>query len=700
MAPVPYRPPPTPLIQQRPLLAPSFAPIQPTSFIPRKLFFQLLAGTVCIFILGVSIWKFPRFLRFFTKARVLREGNKTTTRYTKTWYGWVSPRHHAARKCVVGRCMGRLRNWFSWRSSWSDFEWVWGDLGQKELWTYRQKESQRNPTKIKSRGLAASDGMWNFMTPSNPSSIPVSGLGSPSVTFVTGALPHRDTGRFMFTPIRRPIHTSTGSQEGFGGSVGCSTPPRLHRARITQGFGSETSSNGLSYMRNGFTSSPQLPLPRSSDRAPTGLWRHTQLTPPSYSTPCLPQSRHFPVPEVRSTVAIGVGCEEGHHVMIRRSRKYQAWSARLGLQTLKCLGYSSHTLPRGPPGSPRTAVLGTLSFDSTVLERTYLERASSSGISDLSLWDDEKPHNHTRLASLSGFKKDECPQEKWQSLPLFHNYSSAFRRPTLITWHEDLSKEQPDSLSRAAKQGKDEREPIPRHCGSGRAPDYEIRPRNWSNWEVRLIDNLQRKLEWISDQFTPGVRPFHFALLANHWLNKKTWIVYDPISRVNLDNRRRWGDPRFNVPYPQPPPRMTPTPKYPKSNRRPVTIPKINSWRLAVNRNRRASGWKDFIQGIDLFDSSADDPPDGRIDPACWVLRRPPQGFAPSAREGEKYYEGGAGWQETFNDWQRIRRGYRIRKAIYEGRVNRTRVKEVVYAISRSYRQTTSRFRQSVAGYG
>ncbi|RAL13822.1 uncharacterized protein BO97DRAFT_387765 [Aspergillus homomorphus CBS 101889] len=202
--------------------------------------------------------------------------------------------------------------------------------------------------------------------------------------------------------------------------------------------------------------------------------------------------------------------------------------------------------------------------------------------------------------------------------------------------------------------------------------------------DVQLIDDLNRRLKWLSNQLSPGRRPYHFALLANHWLNTETWIVIDPPTRISIDARRRLGDPRFNDPYPAVD--WTPRPKYPKTQRKTANVPKINSWRAAVNRNRKACGFDDVIKGVELFEGSADTPPDGKVDPACWILRKPPQGFSISSRQGTVFYEGGAGWQETLDDWQKVRRGYRIRKAIHEGRVNRKRAKEIALGITRYYR--------------
>ncbi|KAE8362538.1 hypothetical protein BDV27DRAFT_166110 [Aspergillus caelatus] len=204
--------------------------------------------------------------------------------------------------------------------------------------------------------------------------------------------------------------------------------------------------------------------------------------------------------------------------------------------------------------------------------------------------------------------------------------------------------------------------------------------RHLSNWEIRLIDSLDRKLGWLSYQLMPGRKPFHFPLLPNHWLNIRTWIVYDPASRAPIDVKRQFGDRRFKTPSPTP---RRPKRKYPRVARGVANTPRIESWRIFVNQIRKASGLRDFVKRVELYDDSADNPPDGYIDPACWLIRKPPQGHQLSARQNATYYEGGTGWQERLDDWQNICRGYRIRKAIHEGRANRTRAKQTAVDISR-----------------
>ncbi|KAF3025428.1 hypothetical protein E8E15_010353 [Penicillium rubens] len=205
-----------------------------------------------------------------------------------------------------------------------------------------------------------------------------------------------------------------------------------------------------------------------------------------------------------------------------------------------------------------------------------------------------------------------------------------------------------------------------------------------SDWEVRMMERLDRKLLWLFNEFTPGKRPYHFALLANHWLNRETWYVYDPVSRIPTDARRMRGDPRFSVPYPRPV--FSPRPKYPTSKRKRAQTPRIDSWRAAVNKQRKVSGVRDAIRTITLYDESGEEPPDGHIDPGCWVLPKPPQGFEMSTAQKNAWYEGGAGWQEKLDDWQQVPRGYRVRKAIHEGRVNQNRVKEVAAQVNQCCR--------------
>ncbi|KAI9370687.1 hypothetical protein BJX61DRAFT_75763 [Aspergillus egyptiacus] len=708
MAPVPPRT-LAPLNSRPSLLAPS-TPARVSAFIPRKLFLQLFAGTVCIFILAVVFWKFPRFFRWFTKGKVLREGNNTTTRYVKTWYGWVPSHQHETNKRRLKSCMTMLGRMTAWRSSKADFRWAWWDPGQKELGTYQESGKRWLPKWARSYSFTTADAMWN---PGHPPSREIGIINSPvpaSVPLATGALLPPDAPRSVATLGARSRRTNTSLQESLCGAFSARgsifMAGQRRCAEITLGFGSNTSSPVFPYLNKPFTSLRQLPLLQSTNCIPFNSAARRPSVLHSCSMPCLPRPVSLPArPGVGPNVAYESEKAESEDlgrepflVQRRRSRKYQVWSARMGLQTLKCIGYSTHTLPRGPPGSPETALLGNVSFASTGTSRPRQYRGkskqqSSSDISDLLLGGSEQRHNVERCSALMHGHKGEADVPTWRSAPLLRGRPMSFQRPSLLLCLKDSQEGQQNSAGRTREIDKKQRHRSEEKTNTKRKASCLIQVKDWSNWEVRLIYHLYQRLQWLSVQLSPGRRPYHFALLANHWLNKETWFVYDPISRVPIDMRRRLGDPRFNVPYSLP--TWAPKHKYPKSHHRPALTPRINSWRAAVNRHRRALGLKEFIKGIELYDSSAEDTPDGRIDPGSYILRKPPQGFDLSARQKERYYEGGAGWQEKLSDWEKIRRGYRVRKAIYEGRVNRTRAKEFANGVGRYCKYATSRFFRS-----
>ncbi|KAL3463912.1 hypothetical protein BJX64DRAFT_107438 [Aspergillus heterothallicus] len=690
MAPVPRRPPPTPLIVRPTLVAPS-TPVPVTSFIPRKLFLQLFAGTVCIFIVTVLFWKFPGVIRFFTKDKVLREGNATTARYVKTWYGWVPTERHESNKRALRNLMAKLSNLSPWRSSKVDFQWVWWEHGEHKLTPFRDRGKEQSPRWMRGYGFVTADTIWNFESVPRRVTGTAKQAEPPLFPCAVGALLPPNSPRPVGTTDSRAVRTSLSLQEAFGSTFPAryAIGHRLERTEFSFGFGSNTDFFGAPYTNKRLKLLRRLP----HDRGPSHFTMAPALNhlslPQSFSTPCLSQQGCFspkqgmrPHNAYTSDIAGGDNILSGPLLTFQRSRKYQVWSARMGLLTLKCIGFSTHTLPQCPPGTPESALLGSFSVGTYVGTQIQnhnrkITGAYSSDISELYLGSGEHQNDMrgSQPENIHDLENDVPNRHSMTSI----NVSSNLSVPPLFQLHnENPATGAIKSASPRQTPGKARK----KHC-MGQAKD-------WSNWEVRLLDNLNRRLEWLSDQLNPGKRTFHFALLANHWLNTETWIVYDPISRVPIDARRRLGDPRFNVPYPSP--QWNPHPKYPKTYHRLAHTPKINAWRAAMNRNRRASGLKKLIKSIELYDSSAEDPPDGRVDPASWIIRKPPQGISLSSRQMETYYEGGAGWQEKLIDWQKIRRGYRIQKAIHEGRVNRTRVKEIVSSMSRYYQRAAARF--------
>ncbi|RHZ72807.1 hypothetical protein CDV55_108636 [Aspergillus turcosus] len=383
-----------------------------------------------------------------------------------------------------------------------------------------------------------------------------------------------------------------------------------------------------------------------------------------------------------------------------RALAYQMWSARMELQTSRCIRYNQGPL-LGPPGSPESGLLGSFSSERTalleVVPRTIDRRTanpSSDATSHAVSMKQPSDHERRRLSDKDA-QNYEAEHQRFKQQHRIDNSScrsAEVRDLGLDAGSPGGVQSSPRSnrVERARKLHKVNNSTKLRKKHQSKARHQAPRKvplRRLSTWESRLAHDLNRKLEWLIEQLSPGRRPFHFALLANHWLNRETWVVLDPISRVPIEARRLWGDPRFNSPYPMP--RWEPRPKYPESPCKTANRPHLNSWRVAVNRNRRASGLRDVVRSAALLEGS-DEPPDGKVDPASWILRRPPQGFAMSTTQQDAFYEGGAGWQETLGDWQRVRRGYRIRKAIYEGRANRTRMKEIAVGLTRYFQAITN----------
>ncbi|KAH1371080.1 hypothetical protein KXV22_008717 [Aspergillus fumigatus] len=311
--------------------------------------------------------------------------------------------------------------------------------------------------------------------------------------------------------------------------------------------------------------------------------------------------------------------EVGSHSAQKRPRAlaYQMWSARMELQTSKCIRYNQSPL-LGPPGSPESGLIGSFSSEHAAL-LDFIPRTFGRCIADPS-----------DAASRAGCMKQHVDHDKGDmSQESAQDFEAEHRRykPQLrIDNSSCRSAEVRDSGLQAAPPGAVQSSPRSdsaerprssdktnktkklrkRHQSTARHVAHgEVHLRSLSTWEARLAHDLDRRLEWLFHQLSPG--------------------------------------------------------------------------RL-----------QDIVKGLALLEDSADEPPDGKVDPASWILRRPPQGFARSITQQDKYFEGGAGWQETLGDWQRVRRGYRIRKAIYEGRTNRSRTKEIAVGLPRYFQAITN----------
>lgn len=671
-------------------------PVPVTKHISKKVFLQLFAGTVCIFVLGVLFWRIGRCFRRFTRNKVLKKGKKVDTRYARTWYGWVPLQQHEAAKNVFRKCWRKICEWTSWKTTRADYHWVWWDPGQTAHEEYRQNRSFLRwiPKLFRSKEHTTADTIWNRGPP-------------PERHKRTPEDRQRTTmaDAFPYSQRYHAPHTYHGRTKGYR--------DRLKRSRHQ--FPSADSIDGrrsFEAFRNSFpgklVNGPRIPVdqarpfwslqPPSRTRRKSIPFTNATISenrlPQSVSLPCLlmvdlyPQRQRQPSSTSCKTSATSRTLRK-----MRYSRKYQVWSARMELQASNQLKHTYHGFQE-PPGTPASELLRSYASENSApfgsLDRSQREKIARHLSNE----------NSQRISSLRQRQPparaplDALDERNGRTIAAQQGAQYLFPSIDTVVWRHWSSSFGDDPLQLPEKQielgTKDAKgkSPKKKHCRL-RPKGRPLPLHKLNNWEIRWMDNLDRKLEWHFDQLTPGRRPFHFPLLANHWLNRKTWMVIDPVSRVPVDKKRQLGDPRFNVPYPAP--RWEAKPKYPIAPHKKAHTPRIDSWRLAVNCQRRTSGMRDVVRAVELFDDSVDEPPDGHIDPASWILRRPPQGFGMSSKQRDAYYEGGTGWHETLSDWQRVRHGYRVRKMVYEGRVNRTRAKEIAFGLTRFFQKAITK---------
>ena len=669
-----------------------------TSYISARTFFQLFAGTVCIFFFGVLLWKVGQFLRCLSRDRVVgdRKSKKTSPQYAKTWYGWVKLSRHEANKQAFRECGARLRRWTVWKSSRADYSWVWWDPGQREMRKYQEDRKALGwlPSFLRSYEVTPADAIWN--------------PGDRSRNRRRDDADDPDVEAGIVSESRRmlfPGYVASSASGGLGPSS-----YRLSRPII----GSEPWSDGILGGRYSSVRRGKLPVyePTTSFRGRISDHpRHLSLSSGNRSNPARRNMRRL-VPRSISALYPGgdqtrlaehraFSCSspemDGHEVRrsteltshidaLRPARKYRSWSAQMQLQTCRLVCRREHA-SHGPPGSPACELLVSSASEDTrsaKAHHTIREKlAGTFGTTPIS-----PSHGYSRLQDTDIEDEASSTQRYFPFTAMTFPLPKSKTRALFDT--EDLLEPRNTPTCQTSK-------PDQRVIAHEQSSDPTLNSSRQSKqpldkWETQLIECLDRKLKWFESEITPGQKPFHFPTLASHWLNKSCWEVSDPPSRISLDAQRLWGDPRFNAPYPEP--AHCPRPKYPARWQRRTRVATIDSWRTLVNEQRMQAGNRDIIYSIE-FDSSGDEPRDGTIDTASWLLRRPPQGFGMSKKQHNSFYGGGAGWQEKLDEWQRVRRGYRIRKAVYEGRANRTRARELAVGIGRSFRTLLSNMSKS-----
>ncbi|PGG97650.1 hypothetical protein GX51_07217 [Blastomyces parvus] len=732
----------THVLPPRPANGPPGGVVPVTSFFRWKTLLWIMIATICIFLLTVYIWKFGAFLRHFTSHRIL-DGNPKSIRYAKTWHGWVPLDDYERKKARRKEQFRKFRRSVAWRSSHADYSWVWWDPKGAAVEQHfdDQKGIRWLPRWLKSyehekADLISKAHVRNQAThPSNTNTNRKPGLRQ-SMKVSAQVIKSRKR------PLRSRLPLSL---DGYSDCVIPSMLYNsLSRTSANRGANPSPCSRGAVHLRQGLFLSAldalnqQIPKPNPPH---CGLRRCASLSslPQNLGTVDIkyaPEVRRGTISEgfqedaVHSTLPSkqyeprlrrAVPTDEGQinvggpQTVVKTEKslswKYKAWAAKMQIHTFEQSPRYLHGLV-GRPGSPLSGILKTLSFSAHHSEfsehynnipahndgseasaaaistpgpsnlhvfahrvQRRAPRVRTSEISDTSLdiTSVDGSMNANRSPLTQSINQDNTMRNSCN-----HSNKQVQRQSSLPHEKAGISRQQPlrptenkavsFQLSKPRQNAKN---------GSRANP----RPR-LSDYEVELIYDLDRRLEWLSNEVEPGRKPFHFLLLANHWLNRATWIVMDPVSRVSPTERRTHGDPRFNRALPESN-KGSIKRKYPVQKRVKLHAPRIDSWRLAINGARKSSGIQEFLKAVELFDGSADDPPNADIDPASWILRKPPQGYERLDKELEVYYEGMCGWWEKLDDWQNVRRAYRARKLVCEGGVNRQRMKEVARKATR-----------------
>lgn len=170
--------------------------------------------------------------------------------------------------------------------------------------------------------------------------------------------------------------------------------------------------------------------------------------------------------------------------------------------------------------------------------------------------------------------------------------------------------------------------------------------------EWRFVDTLDRHLEWLANECRPGQRGFKFPILPKNWINNGKWLVYTNPCGASVEYMRQYAQCDFKAGDHDRSDRRKSLTTF---SRRRVRAESIESWRAAITRARRHQDMTG-LRSVEIFMSSTEDTPDTVIDPANWILRRPPQGFDMPSRQKTAYWYGGTGEWAKLEEWQAVDR--------------------------------------------
>ena len=178
-------------------------------------------------------------------------------------------------------------------------------------------------------------------------------------------------------------------------------------------------------------------------------------------------------------------------------------------------------------------------------------------------------------------------------------------------------------------------------------PTAEHVPKQLSTSEKAFLTHLDRKLNWLQHELTPGFRgpddnpAEHFSLTKNA-VSRATEMD----KRLGDSRARREGN-------------RLPGVKAQRRKKIKIDTFDIECWRSAVNESRTDGdeGPGALLRPIEQFkDMGNQGAADGAIDTAAWVLKRPPQGFPSLSVQAASGLLNRKGGIEKHHDWEKRRR--------------------------------------------
>ncbi|EEP81478.1 predicted protein [Uncinocarpus reesii 1704] len=665
-----------------------------------KPFSVIFAATFLIFVVAVSCWKFGAFFRSFSRHKVIGGGEKAGVRYAKTWYGWVPLERYTKQQRWRRELLKRFRRLIAWRTCHADYSWVWwdpegtkvkkrvedwrplrwippslADYAFSPLHSLRDKRTDNQQVRIIENDRATNSALTPAPSSNGGKAVPDEMPDLPVIKKRvkrqrTPKAPQANAPSINVNRVRASVQTA---------EIGHKSVSPV--AKQATDF---SKSHPLFYDANKrCISLPPIGVDRTlKSDSPNSLARRCA----SDEKPQRKSNSNHRSRSKKSAIShrfVQSNSRSGARRLVIKpeqpsSWRYKAWGARMQRTTFPNTPIDLRGLA-GRPGTPLPETLKSLA--STRTDSDYRKSAAEQ--------------LGKRAASDSSFGSI-YRRPDYAILPISHDSTlhPRGRGPRYLRSDYFRSSLQYSHGTQRTNSDQTLREPGPALGDATNLPKpRSSRPfpqRRISNPEVRLIDDLERKLEWLSSEMDPGRKSGHFSLVYNHWLNRATWVVYDPVSRVPCAERRLYGDPRHNYPYPSGK-NISRKEKYPSLRRGKARAPRLDSWRLAVNAARKSSGVREFLKAVELFEGSADEPPDGAIDTATWILRKPPQGFEMSSKQREAYFEGCGGWFEKLEYWRDVPRGYRARKVVCEGRANRRRIAEIGRQVAGNCKRTASK---------